>query len=161
ADGTLVVAGQTQGSLSLGGPTLKSAGGSDVFVAAFAPSGELRWQRRFGGKEQELEALLAVAPSGHVWLAGLVQSNDLDTGAGVLPSSGGYGDLFFVELDADGKSLQAKALSSQGTSVGVSDIAATADGGLVLVGGLGRLDFGDGTVLVSTDGPFPGGPADV
>jgi len=159
-DGSLIVAGEMQDTVDFGGGPLTSAGGTDAFVAAFAPDGTFRWQRRIGGPREEGQTLVAVTPSGHVWVAGIYQSQ-LGTDVGVLSSSGGYADLFILELDAMGETLQAKGFSSQGTALGVLGMVATADGGLVISGSLGRIDFGDGTVLVSQNGPFPGGPVDV
>ena len=160
-DGTIVLAGVLEGTLDLGGAPLVSAGAADVFVAAFAPGGELRWSRRFGGSAYEAQPRLALAPNGHLWLAAGFASDPLDTGAGVFEPSGANGDLFVVELDAQGQSIQARAFSSHGFGVAFVDIAATADGGLVLTGALGRLDLGNGTVLSAAFDPAIGTRHDV
>lgn len=161
SDGTLVIAGDMHGTVDFGGGPMVPLGGTDIFVAALESGGSLRWLRRFGGTKQDFGPRLAVMPNGHLFLAALYQSANLDTGAGVLPSSGSYADLFVVELDEGGNTVRAEGfVSTQGSAVGLADIAATPDGGLVIAGTLGRLDLG-GVVLVSHGGGAAGSAVDV
>src|SRR5439155_25059398 len=47
--GNLVVAGYFQGTADFGGGPLTSAGGFDIFVAKFSPTGTYLWGKRYGG----------------------------------------------------------------------------------------------------------------
>ncbi|WP_437806013.1 hypothetical protein [Sorangium sp. So ce1078] len=56
--GTIVVAGDFEEAIDLGGGPLSSAGGKDIFAAQLDASGGHAWSRRFGdASDQEVEAI--------------------------------------------------------------------------------------------------------
>jgi hypothetical protein len=100
-EGNVFVAGEFETSIDLNalvvpgckGPgwraPLLSAGGSDLFVAKFAPSGALLAASRFGGPQGERLEDFSVSPvDGRIMLAGQTEGN-LDLGAGPL-SAGAF-----------------------------------------------------------------------
>ncbi len=162
-DGTVVLAGVFGGTADLGDGPRKPAGGTDVFVTALAKDGSTRWVRTFGGEGEEASPRLALAPDGHLWLGTTFNSPTLDTGAGIVDGLGeGLGQiLLLVELDAAGQSLRAKSFPGAGSDVALLELAATADGGVLVAGDLGAIDFGDGTKLTAANDPTIGDRNDV
>src|SRR5207244_2972967 len=55
-NGNLIVAGYFSGTVNFGSGALTSAGGQDIFVAKYSPSGTCLWAARFGGSGDD-EAL--------------------------------------------------------------------------------------------------------
>ena len=70
ASGNMVIAGSFREVVDFGGGILISAGGSDLFVAKFSPSGVHLWSRRFGGPGNEMVTSIALDASGNVFLGG-------------------------------------------------------------------------------------------
>jgi len=68
--GNIVIGGEFQGSLDLGGGDLASAGGSDLFVTKFNPSTNHLWSRRLGGSLDDVFSSLDIAADGDVLVAG-------------------------------------------------------------------------------------------
>jgi hypothetical protein len=70
ANGNIFLTGAFSGSLNLGGSSLVSAGGLDIFVASFDSSGAHRWSARFGGTGDDSGVAVAVDATGNVALTG-------------------------------------------------------------------------------------------
>jgi len=88
-EGNLVIAGDFSGTAEFGGPSLTSAGHRDFFLASYTPTGDHRWSRRFGQEWHEWPTSIAVAGSGDIVVAGILEFQT-DFGAGPLvPSQGG------------------------------------------------------------------------
>jgi len=99
--GNVLLAGHFSGSLDLGGTLLKSAGGSDMFLAKLDTKGELLWSGRFGDKNDQCEALscsvqVASDQSNNVLLAGLFQ-NAIGFGGGTMVADGDQ-DAFIAKF---------------------------------------------------------------
>lgn len=62
AQGELAIAGEFEQSVDLGGGSMPSAGGTDLFVARFSPDGRWLAQRRLGGAGDETLAGLVASP---------------------------------------------------------------------------------------------------
>ncbi len=78
ADGSLFLAGQSQGELDLGGGPLSPG----VFLTSFSPAGEHRWSHRFGEYGDEVSAL-ALGGDGSLTLGGAVNGG-VNFGGGQL-----------------------------------------------------------------------------
>src|SRR5205085_3044869 len=65
AAGHMFVAGRAGAAL----PDTTSSGGSDAFLAAVSPFGDILWARQFGGPADDYALALAVGPAGF-YLAG-------------------------------------------------------------------------------------------
>jgi hypothetical protein len=102
-----VVAGTFTGEVQLGGTTLKSAGGTDVFVAKFNPEGKLLWPPlRFGGVGDETtNAVAASSKDGSIAFVGTftrdltIETTSFRSTSPVETSAG----VFIAVLDAGGK----------------------------------------------------------
>jgi hypothetical protein len=84
AAGDVWVAGHFEETIDLGGGPLTSVGGTDVFVASFAPDGAYRRSARFGGSDDEEVTDLAVGADGSVYVVGTYDAAP-DFGDGPLP----------------------------------------------------------------------------
>ena len=84
----------------LGGTTLTSAGGGDVFVAKFNPaSNQFVWAQRAGGTEVDYASALAVSGTS-VYVAGEFTSPSAGFGPVMLTNAGAprIGDVFVAKL---------------------------------------------------------------
>ncbi len=151
--GNIVVAGQFEQAINLGGSDLSATGRHDIFLAKFngrSPSaGTHIWSKRLGGTDEDFAAALATDADGNIILAGHF-SAATDLGGGQLNGSGGL-DVVLAKFDKDGKHLWSNAYGGPGDdqSVGVSvDLS----GNVALTGwfqGPGRVNFG-GPALSAT-----------
>jgi hypothetical protein len=105
ATGNLIVSAMFQGTIDMGGGPLASAGGWDIVIAELDASGNHVWSERFGGagdESPEGPKGLAVAPSGHLFVAGTYTGTP-SFGGPPFPTTGDpNNDVFFLELDASG-----------------------------------------------------------
>jgi len=109
ASGNVVVAGLFSGTISLGGATLTSAGGDDVFVAKWSPAtNSYVWAQRLGSAGTEYFYGLAVSGA-NVYLAGSFPGATLSASNSALTltnTTGTQGNLdgFVVKLTDIGSS---------------------------------------------------------
>lgn len=118
-DGGFALAGMTES---------KGAGDSDVWVVKLDRNGDVVWDKAFGGAGEDFAAALTLMPDGGLAVVGYNGSR----GAGAIYA-------WVLRLDADGRLLWEKEFPAQATPQGkilpaLYDIAALADGGLVLAG---------------------------
>lgn len=148
AAGNVVITGYFDGSTDLGGGTMTSAGGSDLFVAKYDPSGAHIWSKRFGDVSDQVGLTVALDPSGNIVISGQF-SGTLDFGNGPALASAGTSDVFVAKLDTSGATLWSKRYGDAGMQGG-KGLAVDASGNLFLTGYFyGTTDFGDGSPLVS------------
>lgn len=91
AAGNVYVAGETAGAMDG-----LSAGGADLFLAKFAPTGALLWVRQLGSAGEETVSAVATDAAGAIYAAGST-TGGLDGNV-----SGGAADLFVVKYDSSG-----------------------------------------------------------
>ncbi len=89
-EGGVTVAGSTDGRL----PNQPAAGGVDIFVARFGPSGRQLWVRQFGTKGDDRATAVVSTDEGPI-VAG-------STGGALAARQGGTSDAFLAQLDASG-----------------------------------------------------------
>jgi hypothetical protein len=152
--GNVYLAGEFEGSVSLGSLSLSANGGRDAFVAALDQSGEWLWARGFGSSFSDRVNGLALASDGSLLATGFVQGEaeiDAVKFDGVPRDS----HIFVLALDTKGKALwgkQTKILvgvngefAQEGTA-----IAAGPNQSMLVVGQFGgKVSFGQ-TVLSSS-----------
>jgi hypothetical protein len=140
-DGDLVLAGNADGDINVGGSTLGGRGLVDVWVARYDAGLLHRWSKRFGGVENDEIGGLALDPDGRSWLSGAFRSTELDFGGRPMASNG-ESDGFVAALGLDGQHLWSGAYGDASDQV----VHALATDGLgnVLVGGkfAGTIAFG-------------------
>ena len=84
ANGNVYVTGYFSSYMTIDGTTLLSKGGYDAYVAAFTPSGNLRWAKSIGGSSSDYGYGIAVDNSGNVYVTGRFY-NYLTFGTTTLP----------------------------------------------------------------------------
>jgi hypothetical protein len=150
--GNVLVTGIFDGSVDFGGGALTGAGGADIFVAKYDPTGKHLWSKRFGDADQQLSYCVAADGQGNVLMTGNF-SGAVDFGGGVL--TGGADafspDIFVAKYDPTGKHLWSKRFGDAGSQTGTG-VAADAQGNVLVTGDFaGSVDFGGG-VLTSAGG---------
>ncbi|MEY2409442.1 MAG: large repetitive protein, partial [Verrucomicrobiota bacterium] len=131
AAGNSVVLGAFTGSASLGGTTLASAGGPDVFIAKFSASGTPLWTRRFGGPGIEQGTGLSLDPAGNALVTGSFQET---AGFGAFSlSSELETQTFIVKCDRAGAVLWVRNIAGVDSAAGTT-VVAEEDGSSDLTG---------------------------
>ena len=110
SQGNLYMAGNTAGSLNLGGGAMPYGGASDVFAAKFAGDGSLQWSKQVGDEQNQYAVGLAVGPDDSLWLTGGYDGVMYWSSSAVLESTGS--DAFLVGLDNAGVALGAWSFGS-------------------------------------------------
>lgn len=140
----IVLTGQFEGVINLGGGNMVSAGSGDVFLASFTSGGAYRWTITVGDENAQAAAGLTVDRDGNIFLAGNFQG-EVDFGSGPLNSSGGL-DVFVANIDANGYHQWSSSFGDSDTQE-VQAISTDSTGALLLAGGYqGAIDFGGGAL---------------
>ncbi|WP_437687735.1 hypothetical protein [Sorangium sp. So ce176] len=154
AAGNIVIAGYFSGSLLCSAPPVSacatSAGGTDIFVRKYAPSGAVLWTRIYGDASNQFAMSVAVDAQDNVLLTGRYHGT-LTIGSRQVRNSGLGTNLFVAKLDSSGNGVwlsdYGDTLSQAGTGIDA------APSGAVLVTGTytGSLDFGPAGTLPTND----------
>lgn len=153
AAGNIVVVGEIWGAADFGGGVLKTAGGQDIFVAKFDPTGKHLWSQRVGdaGKYQVALAV-AVDTDGNVAVAGEFDGtinfgSDASTELKASPTGG---DVFVAKLDPSGKHLWSLRAGDDADGQTARSVTFDKDGNVLLAGQFaGVLDFGKNPLTAS------------
>ncbi len=149
AAGNAFVTGYFSGTVSIGGFNLVSAGGLDIFIAKFSPTGVIQWAVRFGSTSSDLGRGIATDASGNVFVTGFF-SGTVSFGGGNLVSAGGS-DIFVAKFNGTGAHQWSQRFGGTGSDTGYS-LATDAGGNVAVTGNFfGTANFG-GADLVSAGG---------
>ncbi|MDZ4757467.1 MAG: PKD domain-containing protein [Bacteroidota bacterium] len=98
--------------------TLTSQGGLDIYVAKYAPSGNLLWTNSFGGSSNDIGHDIAIDNNLNYFITGeFFGSAVFDT---ITLSSSGSSDVFLIKSDSTGHALWGIKGSGSGDDVGTS-----------------------------------------
>ncbi len=111
--GNVYVAGSTQ---SFG------AGGQDVLIIKYGPTGQFLWARTWGGSSDEFATAVKVGPDGLLYITGVTSS-----------FGAGWFDLFLLQLDSNGNLKWGTTWGGQSYDGG-HDIGFDANGNIYVVG---------------------------
>jgi len=152
-NGNVLVAGGFQGTATIGGQTLVSAGARDVFVAKFTAAGALVWVKRWGGAGDDYARGVAVDGAGNVLVVGYFFGTS-DFGTGALTSAG-LEDVFLAAYSGTtGAALWTRRAGSTGDDVAFA-VAIDGSGNAVVTGAfMGTVDFGAGAVVAVSPSQF-------
>lgn len=146
-EGNIILAGGFIEPYTIGGKTLTSAGGRDVFIAKFDPSGKFLWAISAGGAGSEYMHQVAVDGAGNVVVAGQY-TGVADLGGGPLPPGDNDSNktAFTAKFDKNGAFLWSRGFA--GEYVRLRVLSADNAGNTVVSGPMaGPIDFGGGQVL--------------
>ncbi len=124
SSGAVFVGGSFAGTLDFGGGPLVSLGRYNVALAKLDQAGRHIWSHCFGDDKYHVLECLAVAPSGHVTIAGRF-TGGIDFGGGNIGSQSKQTDIFVATFSAQGQCLWAKRFSGpyeqQTRSIAIDD----------------------------------------
>lgn len=111
--GNFVVAGSLHGGADFGGGMLFTAGGTDIFVAAFDAAGNHEFSQSYGSASYQVVNSVAFTPAGSILLSGNF-INDLDFGGGILSADSLTPELFLARLSGSGSHQFSTAYQASG-----------------------------------------------
>lgn len=146
AGGSVLVLGQFEGAIDLGGGPLASAGETDICLAKYSAGGVHLWSRRWGGEGFDHPAAVAGTPAGAFAVTGFFEG-DADFGGGPLIGAGDF-DFFLATYDETGAHVTSQSAGDAYPQLGQA-VAFGPSGDPVCAGHFfGTIDF-DGEPLVS------------
>jgi len=105
-EGNFYVTGYYTGLLELGGISVESAGGKDVFYAKFNAAGTLQWVKSAGGPEDDEGWSVIVDSNLNVFINGRFHGTAQFGGSTVI--SNGMQDVFLLKADSNGNTIWLK-----------------------------------------------------
>jgi hypothetical protein len=133
AAGSSYVTGFFAGTVTIGGTTLTSAGGNDVFVAKYDAAGVAQWAVRGGGTGDDIATAIALDASGNIGITGSYGGGAAGTFGPTTLANAGSQDMFVAKLGNTGTWLWAQRVSGADTELGQS-LAFDSSGSLYAVG---------------------------
>jgi hypothetical protein len=100
AAGNAYLTGSFTGGATIGGIGILSAGGVDIFVAKYDPSGSVVWAKQFGSAGDDGAFAIATSSTGYFAITGYI-GGKISFGAASL-SAFGSSDLFVAKFSPDG-----------------------------------------------------------
>ncbi len=94
-------------SASFSGTTLAGAGGSDIFIAKYDPSGNVLWVKSGGGSSQDEGRAIKTDGAGNSYVTGDFGSATAVFGSTTITNTGG-GDVFVAKYDPSGNVVWVK-----------------------------------------------------
>lgn len=136
--------GVFQGTITIGGQELTSAGSNDAFVAKLdADTGTAAWAVRFGSTDLDSTEGIAVDSDGDVFVVGKFKGT-VNFGGGNLTSAGDN-DVFVLKLDgASGTHLWSRRYGGTGNDGSGGAVVVDSTGAIVVSGAFGSaaINFG-------------------
>lgn len=142
SDGGVLAVGSTTSSE---GDVTSNHGLRDIWVVRLNGSGEIQWQKTFGGAGDDFANAALGLTDGSFVITGYVISNDGD-----VIGNHGAEDVWVLKIDGAGKLLWQKTFGGSFRDVG-NDIALTLDGGFVVAGETSSSDGDVGGSRTSKD----------
>ena len=136
SDGGYVVSGWTE---SIDGDVTKNNGGADYWIIKLDSTGNLQWEKSYGGSDNERSTAVQQTLDGGYIATGLSYSNDGDVGG-----NNGSDDFWVVKLDAAGDLEWEENYGGTNSEVAKS-IQQTADGRYIVAGESGSSNGDIGT----------------
>ena len=123
ADNGSAVATDSYGNVYVVGSTTSfGAGGQDVLITKYGPSGQFLWAKTWGGAGNDYASSIKVGPDGYVYVSG-----------GTSSYGSGWYDLLLLKLDSDGN-LKWGTTWGGSSYEGGYDIGFDATGNIYVVG---------------------------
>lgn len=124
-DGGFIIAG---GSDSEDTDITGNKGTYDFWVIRINSSGDLVWEKSFGGMETDEARAITQTSDGNIVIAGDTRSNNLD-----VSGNNGAADFWLIKIDTDGNLLWQKTFGGSGFDV-ARDVSVTQDNGFLITG---------------------------
>jgi hypothetical protein len=151
ADGHSVLYGMVDGSIDFGsGIVLTSAGLRDVFLAEFDANGNIVWADNYGDATEQVAGMLGLNESGQIAITGY-HYGVVNFGGAALTATGPP-DAFVAVLAPDGAHAWSNTFGATGIQWGLDVTWADNQDVVLMVRGVGTVDFGGGPVAASGGG---------
>jgi|GEM_PF-5465173 len=134
-DGGYLVVGFTESS---DGDLNMTRGMGDAWLLKLDGSGNVQWQKTYGGSRVDRAFSVTALPEGGYVVAGYTQSND-----GTVSGNHGQGDFWVFRIDENGAMQWQKLLGGEGDDFANAVKKAPFGDGLVAVGGVNSFNSGD------------------
>ncbi len=145
--GDMIYAGNFATTIDLGGGTLTSAGGDDIFVAQFDPSGGYVWAKQYGDIDDQEVSAVAVDACGSILATG-VFGGTINFGTGTLTANPVVENIFLAKIDSTGNGVWADPFAGSGADTfgsGPRSVAVDGAGRPILTCYLsGSVNYGGG-----------------
>jgi hypothetical protein len=135
--GNVTVIGAFGTTTNLGGGTMASNGGTDVFVAQYDNAGNYRWANHYGGRgtEADIGQDVAVDSAGNLYITGAFSGTANFGGANFsVPFTSDY-DVFLAKYTKDGAHVWSKNFPNDGNENGYG-IAVDGQGNVAIGGSI-------------------------
>lgn len=100
--GNILVTGIFTATFVLGGTTLTSLGGHDIFVAKYNAAGILQWAKRNGGTGVDRTVGLVADTIGNAYVTGYYTTSTMTFGDSTLSNPASGSDIFIAKYDGAG-----------------------------------------------------------
>ncbi|MFZ5516935.1 MAG: LamG-like jellyroll fold domain-containing protein [Candidatus Zhuqueibacterota bacterium] len=110
------------------------AGSKDVFVIKLSETGEMQWEKTFGGADSDVGKAVCELPDGSLLVAGYTES-----------AGAGEEDVYAIKLNSAGDELWSKTFGRNRSEMGAA-CCCTADGNIVIAGSTGTEPFSSGNM---------------
>ncbi len=124
-DGNFLLVGETRSSNS---DITSQYGGADVWVVKINNSGNIIWQKNYGGTSFDVARAVVVSNDGNYLIAGSTRSLDID-----VSENNGVNDVWVLKIDTKGSILWQKSIGGSDVDF-AHDIEELEDGSIVIVG---------------------------
>ena len=131
-DGGCLVAGSSN--------SFREKGDYDVYLVRLDASGEVVWERTYGGEDDDAGRFICAGDDGGFFIVGRTFS----------ASSGNLDDIYLVKTGADGGKVWEKTMGGKGPDT-IGDARLTSDGGLVMIGTTGSFPGWENIYLAKVD----------
>lgn len=145
-DGGYIIAGTSSSGIS-GDKTEASRGGIDYWLVKLDSSGNVIWDRTYGGSENDILADVVLASDGGYVLAGRSNSN---ISGDKTENTNGFDDYWVIKVDSSGDIEWQNTIGGNGGDV-LNGLCAASDGHYILSGHSNSNASGD-----KSDDPVPG-----
>ena len=147
-DGSSIVTGAFEGTITFGSTTLTSAGGADMFVAKVDSSGSFVWATKAGGSSVAIGRAISALPDGSSIVTGAFMGT-ATFGSITLTSAGGD-DVFVAKVDPSGSFVWATRAGGAFDEVSYA-IGSLPDGSSIVTGYFeGTAIFGSTTLTTAS-----------
>jgi hypothetical protein len=142
-DDNIVLAGDFNDDIELGGQDRVSSGNADVLLAKFTPEGRHLWSKTFGSSFHDFAVGLAIDGNGHLIITGGFEV-EIDFGGETLEGKQNKKEVFLAKLTGAGEHLWSRSFGGRDDDVG-SGLAVDAHNDVYMSGWFWReVDFGGG-----------------
>ena len=146
-EGNLYVTGTFDGTIQFAGTAFTSAGGSDIFLAKYTPTGKVLWVVQSGGPEDDAATGVDYDSAGNIYVVGFFTGSATfgSTNGATQTVTGGYGwTIFLAKYHPSGVLLWVQTgviACCDGTVNGGSQVAVDRAAGAVYIDGVTQGDI--------------------